>query len=69
MTAFEKTGAAPAAVRDRLAAAHLYLCTDARESRGDFDAFVAACFAGGVDINVFAGNRATWQRWLRARTR
>ncbi len=50
MTAFEKTGAAPAAVRDRLAAAHLYLCTDARESRGDFDAFVAACFAGGVDI-------------------
>ncbi|MFN3208683.1 MAG: GH25 family lysozyme [Roseovarius sp.] len=24
---------------------------------------------GGVDINVFAGNRATWQRWLRARTR
>lgn len=25
--------------------------------------------AGGVDINVFAGNSSTWQRWLRARTR
>ncbi|GAB97121.1 thiamine-phosphate pyrophosphorylase [Kineosphaera limosa] len=47
--------AAPTAIqsadlRARLQGAHLYLCTDAREARGDFDAFVAACFAGGVDI-------------------
>lgn len=38
------------ALRARLHASRLYLCTDAREERGDFDAFVAACFAGGVDI-------------------
>lgn len=50
MTAFEEAGPATNALRDRLAQAHLYLCTDAREARGDFDAFVAACFAGGVDI-------------------
>ncbi|MDD9724529.1 GH25 family lysozyme [Roseovarius sp. SK2] len=25
--------------------------------------------AGGVDINVFAGNSSTWRRWLQARTR
>lgn len=49
MAALEETDAAPAR-RDRLAGAHLYLCTDAREERGDFDPFVAACFAGGVDI-------------------
>ncbi len=34
----------------RLERARLYLCTDARQARGDFDAFVAAAFAGGVDI-------------------
>lgn len=38
------------ALRDRLTRAHLYLCTDARADRGDFDRFVASCFAGGVDI-------------------
>ena len=31
-------------------AARLYLCTDARRDRGDFDQFVDAAFAGGVDI-------------------
>ena len=31
-------------------AARLYLCTDARRSRGDFEQFVDAAFAGGVDI-------------------
>lgn len=36
--------------RERLANAHLYLCTDARTDHGDFDRFVASCFAGGVDI-------------------
>jgi thiamine-phosphate pyrophosphorylase len=30
--------------------ARLYLCTDARRDRGDFEAFVDAAFAGGVDI-------------------
>ncbi|MDQ0820134.1 thiamine-phosphate pyrophosphorylase [Arthrobacter sp. V4I6] len=30
--------------------ARLYLCTDARRGRGDFESFVDAAFAGGVDI-------------------
>jgi thiamine-phosphate pyrophosphorylase len=30
--------------------ARLYLCTDARKERGDFEDFVDAAFAGGVDI-------------------
>jgi thiamine-phosphate pyrophosphorylase len=30
--------------------ARLYLCTDARTERGDFEDFVDAAFAGGVDI-------------------
>jgi thiamine-phosphate pyrophosphorylase len=30
--------------------ARLYLCTDARQERGDFADFVDAAFAGGVDI-------------------
>ena len=33
-----------------LAAARLYLCTDARARQGDFADFVDAAFAGGVDI-------------------
>ncbi|WP_183044397.1 thiamine phosphate synthase [Pseudarthrobacter phenanthrenivorans] len=33
-----------------LQAARLYLCTDARRDRGDFEQFVDAAFAGGVDI-------------------
>lgn len=33
-----------------LAAARLYLCTDARRERGDLDEFVDAALAGGVDI-------------------
>lgn len=36
--------------RPRLADARLYLCTDARTRRGDFEAFVDAAYAGGVDI-------------------
>lgn len=31
-------------------AARLYLCTDARKDRGDFEEFIDAAFAGGVDI-------------------
>ena len=34
----------------RLAAARLYLCTDARRERGDLAQFVDAVLAGGVDI-------------------
>lgn len=30
--------------------ARLYLCTDARKERGDFEDFLDAAFAGGVDI-------------------
>jgi thiamine-phosphate pyrophosphorylase len=33
-----------------LADAQLYLCTDARRDRGDFESFIDAAFAGGVDI-------------------
>ena len=35
---------------DRLGAARLYLCTDARRERGDLAQFVDAALAGGVDI-------------------
>ena len=42
-----KSHALPAA---RLAAARLYLCTDARRERGDLAQFVDAALAGGVDI-------------------
>jgi thiamine-phosphate pyrophosphorylase len=34
----------------RLAAARLYLCTDARERQGDLPAFLDAVLGGGVDI-------------------
>ncbi|MBV9319745.1 MAG: thiamine phosphate synthase [Mycobacterium sp.] len=37
-------------VHPRLAAARLYLCTDARRERGDLAAFADAALAGGVDI-------------------
>ena len=36
--------------RDRLNAARLYLCTDARRERGDLAAFANRALAGGVDI-------------------
>jgi thiamine-phosphate pyrophosphorylase len=39
-----------AKVSNGLHAARLYLCTDSRTDRGDFDQFVDAAFAGGVDI-------------------
>ncbi|WP_328604748.1 thiamine phosphate synthase [Amycolatopsis sp. NBC_00345] len=37
-------------IRARLADARLYLCTDARASRGDLAEFIDAALAGGVDI-------------------
>lgn len=33
-----------------LADAQLYVCTDARRGRGDFESFLDAAFSGGVDI-------------------
>lgn len=39
-----------AAGNGALKSARLYLCTDARRSRGDFAEFVDAAFEGGVDI-------------------
>jgi thiamine-phosphate pyrophosphorylase len=41
---------APADVRARLADARLYLCTDARRSRGDLAQFLDAVLGAGVDI-------------------
>lgn len=47
-------GATPDAAHDatrvRLADARLYLCTDAREDRGDLEDFLHAALAGGVDV-------------------
>ena len=37
-------------VRERLAAARLYLCTDGRRRQGDLAGFLDAVLAGGVDI-------------------
>lgn len=37
-------------ISNGLSSARLYLCTDARNDRGDFGQFVDAAFAGGVDI-------------------
>ncbi|GAB3263176.1 thiamine phosphate synthase [Arthrobacter pigmenti] len=39
-----------AQLRTELAAARLYVCTDARRRQGDFADFVDAAFSGGVDI-------------------
>jgi thiamine-phosphate pyrophosphorylase len=38
------------ALRDRLARARLYLCTDARQRQGDLPAFLDDVLGGGVDI-------------------
>ncbi|GAB3530107.1 thiamine phosphate synthase [Arthrobacter monumenti] len=37
-------------IREKLAAAQLYVCTDARRERNDFAGFVDAAYTGGVDI-------------------
>ncbi|MGH3977573.1 MAG: thiamine phosphate synthase [Pseudonocardiaceae bacterium] len=37
-------------IRERLAAARLYLCTGARRDRGDLEEFADSALAGGVDI-------------------
>jgi thiamine-phosphate pyrophosphorylase len=43
-------GLDPDARRARLAAARLYLCTDARRDRGDLAEFADSALAGGVDV-------------------
>ncbi|MCF2531270.1 thiamine phosphate synthase [Yinghuangia soli] len=48
MTAADAAGAASR--RERLAAARLYLCTDAREKQGDLPEFLDAVLAAGVHI-------------------
>jgi thiamine-phosphate pyrophosphorylase len=48
MTAPDETLAASRS--QRLAAARLYLCTDARERQGDLEQFLDAALRGGVDI-------------------
>ena len=40
----------PADLRDRLTAARLYLCTDARDRHGDLPGFLDAVLGAGVDI-------------------
>ena len=45
------TGASPRPEHlDRLRAARLYVCTDARSAAGDLEDFLHAAYAGGVDI-------------------
>ncbi|TDQ52533.1 thiamine phosphate synthase [Actinorugispora endophytica] len=39
-----------ASLRERLASARLYLCTDARTERGDLAGFLDEALAGGVDV-------------------
>lgn len=48
MAAAEVTG--PDRLRQRLADARLYLCTDARQRQGDLPEFLDEVLAGGVDI-------------------
>jgi thiamine-phosphate pyrophosphorylase len=42
--------AAPATPASPAADARLYVCTDSRRERGDFEDFLRAAYAGGVDI-------------------
>jgi len=44
------TGFSSDTLRDRLASARLYLCTDARQAHGDLVRFLDAVLAAGVDI-------------------
>ena len=44
------SASAPLSASSLPTGARLYLCTDARQDRGDFADFVDAAFAGGVDI-------------------
>src|SRR6266851_1511527 len=43
-------GCVPADLRDRLATARLYLCTDARERNGDLPDFLDAVLGAGADV-------------------
>ena len=50
MTSFTSSAPPDGARAQRLAAARLYLCTDARERQGDLEQFLDAALAGGIDI-------------------
>ncbi len=50
----------------RLRLARLYLCTDTRQRQGDLDEFLAAAFAGGVDIVQIREKRLGRQAELEA---
>jgi len=58
--------------RERLARARLYLVTDARETRGDLEAFLDGVLSAGVDIvqlrekNAEAGDLVRWSSAFRA---
>lgn len=59
-------------LRERLDAAHLYLCTDSRRERGDLAGFLDAALSGGVDIvqlrdkNLEASQELEYLRIMRA---
>ncbi len=50
MTAQTIDDSATGGLRDRLGAARLYLCVDARQEQGDLEEFLDAALRGGVDI-------------------
>ena len=52
----------PDALRQRLATARLYLCTDARRERGDLAEFADAALAGGVDVIQLRDKGSTGER-------
>lgn len=65
VTGAPTVGPAPAAdPRARLAAARLYLCTDAREDRGDLAEFLDAALRGGVDVVQLRDRSLTTRREL-----
>jgi thiamine-phosphate pyrophosphorylase len=53
-------------IRQRLATARLYLCTDARAERGDLAEFVDAALTGGVDVVQLRDKRAGDEELLAA---
>ena len=62
----------PADLRARLAAARLYLCTDARQGQGDLGGFLDAVLGSGVDVlqlrekNLEAGQELRFLEVFRA---
>ncbi|MGQ0625812.1 MAG: thiamine phosphate synthase [Sporichthyaceae bacterium] len=59
-------GGDPVSAREQLAAARLYLCTDAREKQGDLPEFLDAVLAAGVDIVQLRQKNLTAREELQA---